>query len=397
MQEDGNHSGSGPVQGTWRGYAQIALVVLVVAAALYVVRVFARAPSFGEPLGAESLATSSALPVVDVVLPASTQQSMTVTLTGTVSLQETISVSSEVEGRIAWRSPDFIDGGFIAAGETFLRIDPAAFELAVEEAQAAVSGAEARVRIEEGLGAESERAFVLGTPDAEPSEWVRRLPYIDLAQAELEQAQAVLKQAELRLARTEISLPYDVRVVTTDTAVGEWASPDDTPHSAVLGVVYHPDALQLRVPIEPRALAYLEPAVGHAVRVTGRLGAWDGEVVGVSSIVDPSSRLASLFVEFAMDESVDALPPPGTFVEIGIEGPAFADVYVLPNTVSQEDDNVWVVKDGRLHLFKPEAHGRTADGWIVQAFDAGEGVMVGTLPGAYEGLEVSAQAVPAAN
>lgn len=393
MQEDGNNSGTRSDQGAWRGYAQIALVVVVLAAALY----FARAPSFGEPSDDVASAARSTPPVVDVVLPSPTEQALTINLTGSVSLQERTTVVSEVEGRIVWISPDFTGGGSIAAGETILRIDPAQFELAVEAAQAAVAGAEARVWLEEALGEDNARDFARADPDAEPSEWDRRLPHIALAQAELQQAQAALKLAELQLARTHISLPYDVRVITTDAAIGEWASPDDTTRAAVLGVVYQPGALQMRVPIEPHELAYLEPAVGRAARVTGRMGAWAGEIVGVSSVVNPASRLGSVFIDFAADESVDSLPEPGIFVEIAIEGPPFADVFVLPNAIPQEDGGIWVVRDGRLRWFKPESYGRTAQGWVVKVFDTGEGLMVGTLPGAREGLEVSAHAAPEAN
>ena len=393
MQEGGTGSEAVSDQRTWRGYAQIALVVVVLAAALY----FARAPGFREPPGDVVPAAVSELPVVDVVVPKPIEQSLTVNLTGSVSLEETTTVVSEVEGRIAWVSPNFTNGGSIAAGEMLLRVDPAEFELAVEEAQAVVEAAEARVWIEEALGAENEREFALENPDAEPSEWVRRLPNIALAQAELKKAQAVLKRAELRLERTNISLPYDVRVMTADASVGEWASPEESVRAARLGVVYHPDALQVKVPIEPRDLAYLEPALGRFVRVTGRMGAWEGEISGVSSIVNPTSRLTSVFIDFAADESMDALPPPGTFVEISIEGPAFADVYVLPNTVLQSDNSIWIVRDGKLHLFQPEAYGWTADGWVVKEFDAGAGVVTGTLPGAHEGLEVSTQAASEAN
>lgn len=75
-------------------------------------------------------------------------------------------------------------------------------------------------------------------------------------------------------------------------------------------------------------------------------------------------------------------------MKVGMEGPAFADVFVLPHMVPQED---------HLQLFAPEAYGQTAAGWVVQAFDAGEGAWAGTLPGAREGLEVTAQTVAAAD
>ena len=81
---------------------------------------------------------------------------------------------------------------------------------------------------------------------------------------------------------------------------------------------------------------------------------------------------------------------PGTFVEVEVMGPSYEDVYVLPESVLQERDSVWVVSDGVLTSFVPRTVGHTAAGWIVEAFDAGEGVVVGTLPRVREGLAVVA-------
>jgi hypothetical protein len=96
-----------------------------------------------------------------------------------------------------------------------------------------------------------------------------------------------------------------------------------------------------------------------------------------------------VFLKFAADADPDSLPAPGTFVEVAIEGPVYEDVYVLPESVLQERESVWVVRGGLLSGFAPTTVGRTADGLVVQAFDAGEGVVVGPLPGAREGLAVA--------
>ncbi len=255
---------------------------------------FARAPRVALFPGDAVLESAGvAVPEVEVVRPRPTAQALTIHLTGTVSLQERTTIRSEVPGRIVWVSPSFDSGSFIAAGETLARIGPAVFELEVAKAQAA----EALVWLEEELGAENEREFELANPEEEPSAWVRRLPQLALAQAELKQTQATLALAELQLARTHISLPYDVRVVSTDAAVGEWVNPEDSDLATRLGTVYQPGALQVRVPIEPRDLAYLEPAVGRTARLAGRMGSWTGEVTGISSVVNLASRLASIFVE----------------------------------------------------------------------------------------------------
>ena len=102
----------------WLGFAQLALIVLAIAVALY----FARAPDRVErgPISGAAQAT----PVVSVVKPAATAHTLTLKLTGTVTLERKTTVVSEVVGRVVWVSPKFSNGGSLAANEVFVRIDP---------------------------------------------------------------------------------------------------------------------------------------------------------------------------------------------------------------------------------------------------------------------------------
>ena len=199
----------------------------------------------------------------------------------------------------------------------------------------------------------------------------------------------MLKLARLQLDRTSISLPYDARVVSSDAEVGEVVGPDDlVGASSSLGVVYRTEALEVDAPIEPKEFKYLAPAIGRGARVRTGGETFDAKVVRVSSIVAPKTRLASLFLKFAEHHASDFLPRPGTFAEVEIDGPS---VYVLPESVLQESYSVWMVEDGVLKSFAPQTLGHTGDGWVVEVFDAGDGVVVGTLPGAREGLAVEAK------
>ena len=395
MAEEQNSSGN-PSGGTeWRGYAQLGAIVFLIAVALF----FARAPGRVERGAASGPATESVRPAVRVVHPSPTEQALTVELTGTVNLEERVRVASEVVGRIAWVSPDFSNGGSIRANEPFIRIDPAEFELQVEAAEMAVREADAQVWVERAGAEEDIRTFERENPGVEPSEAIRRLPSIAEAEARLMRAQADLKLAELRLERTNISLPYDGRVTASDVEVGELVGPADRVDrpASRLGIVYRTEALQVAVPIEPRDLEYLDPVIGRSARVAGEMATWEARVARVSSVVAPRTRLASVFLKFAEDAHPDSLPAPGTFVEVAIAGPVYEDVYVLPESVLQERDSVWVVRDGLLSAFAPNTVGRTPAGWVVQAFDAGEGLVVGVLPGAREGLAVEVTAAPASN
>ncbi len=152
--------------------------------------------------------------------------------------------------------------------------------------------------------------------------------------------------------------------------------------------MYRPAALQVNVPIEPRDLDYLSPVVGRIARVSGEMGSWRARVARVSSVVAPGTRLATVFLKFSANARASSLPVPGAFVEVAIDGPSYRDVYVLPEAVLQERGRVWVVRGGALRSFEPETLGRTPEGWVVRSFDAGAGVVSGTVPGAREGLPV---------
>ncbi len=113
MADDTNVSGKPSGGVDWRGYAQLALILVAIVAALF----FARAPDRVERGAASGPASESARPTVRVIHPAPTEQALTVELTGTVNLEERVRVASEVVGRIAWVSPDFSNGGSIRAKE----------------------------------------------------------------------------------------------------------------------------------------------------------------------------------------------------------------------------------------------------------------------------------------
>ena len=385
MPQKPDDSTGGRGRSRWLGFVQIGLILAVIAVALY----FARAPERVERESVSALSAEAAKPVVSVIRPVTTNQALTVEVTGSVGATKRTRLRSEVSGRVIWVSPKLRNGGSMEADETFVRIDPAEHELQVRAAEAAVREAEARVRIERARGKERLRAFVRDNPEADISDWVRGRPRIAKAEARLMKAQAELELTRLQLDRTNISLPYASRVIASRIEVGELVGPDLANASPSLGTVYRAGALQIDAPIEPKDLEYLTPVIGRFARVRTRGGSYDAEVVRVSSVVAPQTRLASVFLEFSDSHATDTLPLPGTFVEVGITGPSYEDVYVLPEAALQEQGSVWVVQDGTLRAFVPSILGHVAQGWVAEVFDAGEGVVVGTLPEAREGLAVA--------
>ena len=383
MSEESSRIGNPYQRSQLLGYAQLAVILLAIAVALYL----ARAPNRVERAStADSVLTT---PAVSVLTPSATEYVVTERLTGTVRAEKRVTVRSEIAGRIVWVSPNFTEGGRIPANEPFVRVDPSEFEIAVETARMAVSEAEAEVHVERAEAEASIRLFAERNPVKEVPEDLRRLPSIAVAEARLGKARAALALAELQLARTAISLPFDSRVVSSDVDVGEVVGTSASAgRSAKIGIVYRRGALQVRVPIDPGMLAKLEPVMGRAAEVSTHSGSFQAEVVGTSSVISPGTRLAAVFLKFSEGSDVDSLPAPGTFAHVEIFGPRRDNVYVLPESAAREHSKVWVVRNGALAVEAPTTVSLSEGGWVVEAFDAGEGVVVGPLPGAVQGLQV---------
>ena len=376
----------------WMGYAQLVLILAAIGVALY----FAQAPSRVERDPISDLALDQIKPTVAVIRPAPSQQALTIDLTGGVTLHGNVRVSSEVGGRVVWVSPDFRNGGSIAANETIIRIDPAEYELELEVAAARVAKADARVQIEKAKAEEAAASFARENPGADIHDSVRRAPHIAKAEASLMKAQAKLKLAQLRLDRTEISLPYDVRVAASDIDVGQFVGPAElVGRASSFGSVYRTDALQVRAPIEQESLAFLAPAIGRSATVRTAADTYEAQVERTSAIIGPKSRLARVFLKFAETHPAETLPLPGSFVEVSIAGPVHDNVLVLPESAMQERGSVWIVEGGALKAVAPRVLGHADGGVVVEAFDVGDGIVVGSLPGAREGLAVEVGAAQA--
>ena len=367
------------------GYAQLVLILAAIGVALY----FAQAPSRVERDPISDVALEQAKPTVKTIKPTAGEHALTVDVTGGVTLMGKARVTSEVAGRVAWISPTFRNGGSITANEPFIRIDPTEYELEVEAAEVAVRHAEARLGAARARAEEKERAFVRDNPDAEVPGRIRGAHRIAKAEAALASAQAALKLAALRLERTNISLPYDGRVIKTDLEIGEFVGPPDiVGPDAGLGSVYRTDALQVRAPIQQDDLAHLAPAIGRSATVRTSSATYAATVVRTSAIIAPKTRMATLFLDFADGEARASLPLPGTFAEVSIAGPVHDNAFVLPEAAVRDRGGVWIVDGGALKAVQPRALGYADGGLVVEAFDVGDGVVVGTLPGAREGLAV---------
>ena len=285
---------------------------------------------------------------------------------GTVSPKVEVDVVPEVSGKVVSVHPELKAGGMIRAEEQILQIDPRDYELAVQQAQAAV--AEARVRLDTEL-AEAQVArkeWQQLHPNTEPnSPLVLREPQIRRAEAALESATAQLATAQLRLERTSLSIPFDALIISERVDLGQYVVVGQS-----LGVAYGIESVEIEVPLEDDELAWFDVFPSSAAlngnkaplkHITAQVKAdfagaehtWQGRVVRTTGQVDKTSRMISVVVEVASPfDTSGGKPPllPGVFAEVVIEGRVLKKIAAVPRDAVRQGNKVWVVNDGRLHI-----------------------------------------------
>jgi RND family efflux transporter MFP subunit len=328
----------------------------------------------------------------------------TVSAQGEVRPQREIVVAPQISGRIAYVSPDFIDGGFIRRGQVLVRLEGADYELAVVRAQSGVASAEQRLAREE---AEAEIARQdlenLGITDSSPL--ARREPQLAEAQAALESAKAQLADAELALRRTAVIAPFDGRVREENVDVGQFASPGQS-----LGRVFATDIVEVALPITDDQLGQLGlplafaetasaqgPEVVFSAPVAGVQREWIGRVTRTSAAVNTQTRLINVIAE--LDDpygagSDDGAPmAPGLFVTAQITGTVIEDLLVAPRSAIRGGNNIFIGEPeaGELRIYEVDlVHSSPAGAWF-RSFDVevDDLAIVSPIRGSNDGMSIT--------
>ena len=363
------------------GSLQIAAIVVLVAAAF----VFAQAPSEEEVLAdAATISTEMAtyVPNVRVVVPQATTVQVRVDTTGTIGYRSLVKLIPQVGGRVEWMSDMLRSGGTFAIDEKLLELESVDYQLGVQQAEADLASAQANLELQQAESQAAIKNWRLMHPDGEVPELVAKTPQIKRTQAAIEVAEVRVARAKLDLSRTQFSMPFAGRIVEVNVSPGQYLAPGQS-----FGTAYSLDELEARVPVSVDELEALKPAEGRRTVLNVNGSQIVGNVARVSAERDRISRVATLFVVLNADADV----VPGSFIEdVQIFGPELSDVLVLPDTAEQEGGSFWVVRSGQLVQHLPNVLDRREGSLVVESFPTGEGVVVGLVPNATEGMVVKA-------
>ena len=328
----------------------------------------------------------------------------TVTAQGEVRPQREIIVAPQIAGRIAFVSPDFIDGGFIRRGQVLVRLETADYQLAVVRAQSGVASAEQRLAREQAEAEIAQQDLInLGITDSSPL--ARRAPQLAEAEAALESAKAQLADAELALARTAVVAPFDGRVREENVDVGQFASPGQS-----LGRVFATDIVEVALPITDDQLGQLGlplafaesdsvkgPDVVFTAAVAGEIRQWQGRVTRTSAAVNAQTRLINVIAEledpYGAGSDNGAPMAPGLFVGAEIAGTKIENLLVAPRSAIRSGDNIFIgnPEEGELRIYQVDLVFSSTEGAWFRSPDVNVGDLAVTSPirGSNDGMSIT--------
>lgn len=335
---------------------------------------------------------------------------------GQVTAHTEIDLVTEVSGRIIDISPAFVSGGFFRKGDVLATIDPADYDLRVAQTQAQVREARHLLLREEAEAAQAHDEWKqLGQGD--PSPLSQRIPQLQEMRAKLAAAEVAARHAEQLRQRTRIRAPFDGRVRSKNTGIGQYVTQGN-----VLGIIYSSDYAEVRLPVSTRDLAFIDvpdasvaheensqqgPLVVLAAEYQGEKRFWQGQITRSEGVIDRDTgmlmlvaRISDPFLRIPSSLQSDEIRlsrltnttalPVGLFVEALIQGRAIDQLVVLPTRVVFKDDQIAVVdQHDRLHLRTVKVLKREREQVIIQSgLNPGERVLISGLLQPVEGMLV---------
>lgn len=328
---------------------------------------------------------------------------LTVDAQGEVRPKTEIVVAPQTSGRVAYVSPDFIDGGFIRKGQVLVRVEAQDYELGVVRARSTVASAEQRLAREQAESKLAQQDLEdLGMTDASPL--ARREPQLAEAQASLDAAKSQLKDAELALARTAVIAPFDGRVRERSVDIGQVVAPGQS-----LGRIFGNDVVEVSLPLKDSELGRLGlpiafassketpgPEVVFTATVAGEPRTWRGQVVRTGAAINSQTRQINVIAElndpFGAGADNGTPMAPGLFVDAQIQGKSLESVLVAPRSALRGDDKLYIgdPESGKLSIRTVDVTFSDRDGaYFHEGAEVGELAIISPIQAPFDGMSLT--------
>ncbi|CAM2993982.1 efflux RND transporter periplasmic adaptor subunit [Vibrio diazotrophicus] len=339
---------------------------------------------------------------------------------------------AEVEGRVIWVSDHFKNGAFVTKGESLLKLDDSAYQLAITKLNAELDVSKLKYQTIGVSYSIAEQDYKLQKEEYERSERLAKTGHLsqtekDKAKRDLlnkqqllqnlknEQAITVAEQqvlnAELEIARrdlshTEVKAPYDIRITETNIDVEEYVNKGQallqSDSMGSVEVLAQYSIGKMRPLRRTSQLQSFDNSLHSDLEATvtlttgDRLIHWQGVVDRSGGFIDAQTQSQTLIVRIPEPyrQAQPGKRPPlirDTFVKVTLKAQQLENQLIVPiNAI--HSGNVYVVKDNQLAIQPVEidfTQGQIAV--LKSGVSEGDMVVVSQLQPAVEGMKLKPQ------
>lgn len=301
-------------------------------------------PTNPEQSTTQAQSRSQGLPKVSVMIPQVQSHQALVTGLGTATPVQTLSLASEVSGKVVKLSPALKSGQRVRQGDLLLTLDDTQYQEAVASAQSALATAEVTL-LQQQLNqtqakAEWQRSGLNGKPDSALALYE---PQVKAAKAAVEYARRTLEKARADLRKTRITAPFNALIISRSVEAGSYVQA-----SSAVAELYGTDQVEIAIPLSSQDWSHLPQMpvnTGWLVTLSDieSQSQWQGYVDRVEQNIDSNTRQRSIILR--VDQPLEQTPPlyPGTFTQARIPGKALTSVWQVPASAITRNNEIWLV------------------------------------------------------
>ncbi|MBE9537292.1 MAG: HlyD family efflux transporter periplasmic adaptor subunit [Proteobacteria bacterium] len=326
------------------------------------------------------------VPIVEAIKISPGSEQIHIEASGTVIAAREVVITTEVEGKIIRQHRELVPGGLLAKGEELVKVDPAEYELLVEERRAALDEEVSRMDIEKGqqlIAREEWRLFEKDNAASDTNKSLAlRVPHLKIVEAQVEADKSRLAAAELDLKKTSVTVPFNAVVVEEYAELGQFVG-----RQTKIATIAGTDYFWVQASILPAHLDRISfpsrERRGSEVRVVlgssrGKEVVRKGHVEKLLAGLDPKGRMARILIRIDDPLNLKAREGEGrvlleSFVKLEIEAGTMDDVYTIPREALADGDRLLILKeDGTLDIRGTNVKWRRKNELLLTA-DIGEG------------------------
>ena len=297
---------------------------------------------------------------VDVAKLEQRQVRYTVAAPGTIEAFQQVQITARVAGAVD--KVAFVEGQEVKAGDVMVVIESARYQIAVAQAKALYSKAQATQRAAEAALQRRQNAQTASPGLVAGEEIELKQTAVDTAKADVEQAKQGLRIAELNLRESSVRAPIKGTVQTRTVQQGQYLAA-----GAVLATILQREPLLLRFQVTELDAPRLKPGMTATFVMQGRPREYTAKITLVADAADPATRMVPVTAQLDATDH-DYWLRPGSFVGVSIPVGEARQGIVVPSlaVAPTEQGNMVYVVDAKhqVHARIVELGMRTPEGGV---------------------------------